>query len=146
MDIEGRTETNDPQDPGGRTKYGISSRYHPEVDLDSLTLEKAQEFFRKEYWDKPRIDLISNEVLAEKVFISCVLPGRSVAIRKLQIACTHLGANLDIDGILGPKTAKWINDYRHPSALIEAYKTLINHYFLMLGNERYVAGWVTRLV
>ena len=41
----------DPHDPGGTTKFGISKRYHPDVDVENLTLQEAEEIYRKEYWN-----------------------------------------------------------------------------------------------
>jgi lysozyme family protein len=32
---------NDPQDPGGETRYGISKRFHPKVDIKALTKDQA---------------------------------------------------------------------------------------------------------
>lgn len=66
--------TNDPRDPGGETKWGISKRYHPNEDIKNLTLERALEIYRKEYWDvykakTPSLDLDScNADLAVSVF------------------------------------------------------------------------------
>lgn len=42
--------SNDPSDPGGETKYGISKRYHPTLDIKNLTLEQAEAIYLKEYW------------------------------------------------------------------------------------------------
>lgn len=42
---------NNPADPGGETKYGISKRAHPDVDIKSLTLEGAQAIYQREYWE-----------------------------------------------------------------------------------------------
>lgn len=42
--------TNDPTDPGGETKYGISKRAHPNEDIKNLTPERALEIYQKEYW------------------------------------------------------------------------------------------------
>ena len=144
MDIEGG-EVNDPDDPGGRTKFGISSRYHPEVDLDSLTLEKANEFYRREYWDKNNIDLIDNHEIAQRVFIFCVNPGGKKAIVNLQKAATILGASLSIDGILGPKTAAWVNKYRHQLSLLAAFRCLCNKWYIDHAKAKYIAGWLARL-
>lgn len=41
-----------PNDPGGATKYGISSRAHPHVgDVKNLTCEEAGKIAKAEYWD-----------------------------------------------------------------------------------------------
>lgn len=37
-------------DAGGLTKYGISQRWHPEVDIANLTRAQAIEIYRNEYW------------------------------------------------------------------------------------------------
>lgn len=41
---------NDPADPGGETKYGISKRFHPDLDIKNLTLEEAKDIYHSEYW------------------------------------------------------------------------------------------------
>ena len=40
-----------PDDPGGVTKYGISQRAHPDVDVRNLTREQATIIMRDHYWD-----------------------------------------------------------------------------------------------
>ena len=42
--------TNDPVDPGGETKFGISKAAHPDVDIKNLTLKEALEIYRRDYW------------------------------------------------------------------------------------------------
>jgi lysozyme family protein len=41
---------NDPQDPGGETKYGISKRRYPNEDIANLTLERAKFLYQRDYW------------------------------------------------------------------------------------------------
>ena len=43
--------TNDPTDAGGETKWGISKRAHPDVDIANLSLEDALAIYREAYWD-----------------------------------------------------------------------------------------------
>jgi lysozyme family protein len=43
---------NHPSDPGGETKYGISKRAYPNVDIANLTMNEAAEIYRRDYWDK----------------------------------------------------------------------------------------------
>lgn len=42
--------TNHPADPGGETKWGISKRANPNVDIKNLTKEGALEIYKKKYW------------------------------------------------------------------------------------------------
>lgn len=42
---------NNPHDPGGATKYGISQRAFPDLDIENLTLEQAKEIYRTKYWE-----------------------------------------------------------------------------------------------
>lgn len=48
--------TRDPVDPGGVTKYGISQRANPDVDVANLTLENAFKLYRARYWDAYNLD------------------------------------------------------------------------------------------
>lgn len=45
-----RVYVNDPDDPGGETKYGIAARYHPDKDIKNLTLDEACNIYLNEYW------------------------------------------------------------------------------------------------
>lgn len=47
---------NDPRDPGGETKYGISKRSYPTLDIKSLTLNDAKYIFYQNYWLKAGCD------------------------------------------------------------------------------------------
>lgn len=51
IDFEGGY-VNDPNDPGGETKYGISKRAYPNLDIASLTVEDATSIYQRDYWDK----------------------------------------------------------------------------------------------
>ena len=48
-----------PIDPGGETNYGISKRAHPDEDIKNLTLARAMEIYKKEYWDFYKLDDLS---------------------------------------------------------------------------------------
>lgn len=42
--------SNDTNDPGGETKWGISKRAYPELDIKNLTPERASELYYNDYW------------------------------------------------------------------------------------------------
>lgn len=41
---------NDPNDPGGETKYGISKKAYPNLNIKELTLEDALALYHRDYW------------------------------------------------------------------------------------------------
>lgn len=43
---------NDPRDPGGETRYGISKRAYPMLNIRDISIEDAKMIYRKDYWDK----------------------------------------------------------------------------------------------
>jgi hypothetical protein len=47
---EGRYYENNPADPGGETKWGISKKRYPNLDIKNLTEEKIKELYYKDYW------------------------------------------------------------------------------------------------
>lgn len=47
---------NDPADPGGETRYGISKRRYPDEDIKNLTLSRAQLLYKRDYWDANKLD------------------------------------------------------------------------------------------
>jgi lysozyme family protein len=48
--------SNDPNDPGGETKYGVSKRSYPELDISKLSLKQAEEIYHQNYWLKAGCD------------------------------------------------------------------------------------------
>jgi hypothetical protein len=54
--------TNNPKDRGGETKFGISKRANPDLDIASLTKEKAVEVYRERYWNQINADALPPEV------------------------------------------------------------------------------------
>jgi len=52
----GAKVVNDPNDKGGLTKFGISQRAYPNLDIKNLTLEQAEEIYYNDYFMKlPKI-------------------------------------------------------------------------------------------
>ena len=87
---------NDPNDPGGETKWGISKREYPNLDIANLTRDQAIAIYKTDYWDK-----IDGDALPVGVGFQCldfaVNSPISTAIRALQRA-----VGVADDGIFGP--------------------------------------------
>ena len=52
---------NDPLDLGGETKYGISKRSYPHLDIKNLTLDQAKQIYFRDFWQRGR-SVFKNEV------------------------------------------------------------------------------------
>jgi lysozyme family protein len=79
--------SNDPADPGGQTKYGISRRYHPEISAEawaSFSLDDAKAVYRHGYWDVLHCDDLPFP-LDCICFDSAVNPGTGAAERFLAV-------------------------------------------------------------
>jgi lysozyme family protein len=51
-------EGGDTVDTGGETKYGISKKAYPNLDIPNLTLEQAKLIYRRDYWDEAQCNSI----------------------------------------------------------------------------------------
>ena len=132
--------TNNPNDPGGATKYGITLNvlkgFGKEYDLNHdgtinnedvklLSLDEAKEIYKEVYW---RGENIVSQAIAEKHFDVGVNTGVVTATKMLQEACVNLGSNLVIDGDLGPKSLTNINSLNE-SKLMSAFCSLHEDYY-----------------
>ena len=96
---------NHPSDPGGETKYGISKRAYPDVDIAELTEDDAADIYKRDYWDRIKGDDLPVGV-ACVVMDYAVNSGISRASKALQSVCGIANG----DGIIGPASlnAVWV--------------------------------------
>lgn len=73
---------NDPNDKGGETKYGISKRSYPNVDIKNLTLAGAKAIYKRDFWDKVGGDLINDQSIADLLVDSAVNEGVTPALNR----------------------------------------------------------------
>ena len=85
-------------DPGGETKFGISKRSYPELDISALTRKQAKDIYYNDYWKPTKCDFL-DWPMCLFVFDSAVNQGTNAATRMMQKA---LGAK--DDGVIGPIT------------------------------------------
>ena len=134
---------NDPDDPGGETNFGIAKRSHPDVDIANLTEEGAKEIYYQDYWMKNR-DPQMPEDLKHIYFDMCVNQGRGRAVKILQRSANAKGADLVVDGELGPKTISALNGVEIDR--VRAYR--IKYYADLVTRkpdlEKFYFGWFRR--
>jgi lysozyme family protein len=87
-----------PADPGGLTKYGVSKRAYPMEDIRNLTLDRAKQIYFRDYWTPAGCENVP-EAIRFDLFDTAVNSGIRAAVKCLQTA-----AGCPIDGVLGPQT------------------------------------------
>jgi len=129
----------DPNDPGGATKYGISNRVYSDVDISKLTKDDARDIYLNDYWHKMRCDELPSG-LDLLVFDAAVNQGAGTAAIMLQQA---IGAR--VDGIIGPRTM----DRAQLGNPEPAIRELVALRGVRYGNTatfpRFGLGWMRRL-
>lgn len=135
IEIEGGL-VDHPDDPGGVTKYGISQRFNPDIDVRHLTIPQAKEYYRVRYWDVMKLDLINRVEIARELFDQGAGPqGPKMAVILAQMALVILKRDVVIDGVMGPKTAYALNSYPHTKDLVKLMNCLQFVQFLLGGNN-----------
>jgi lysozyme family protein len=134
--------SNDVNDPGGKTRYGITEAVARangyQGDMKELPLDKAKAIYKSEYWDKCKCDQIKWP-LSAYVFDSAVNQGVQPAIKMLQNALGTVQ-----DGILGPQSislAQRAGKYQQARFMaLRAQRYVGTRNFDRFGN-----GWLTRI-
>ena len=140
---------NDPDDPGGATKYGVTLGTMQRLGIDltgdgrvtgadvrALSREKAIEIFVQHYYEGPGLARLP-EVLRASVFDMYVNAGAN-AIRVLQGLLTRMGHAVVVDGVLGPQTlaAAQAAADSAPDLIADAYGIARRNYYYQLADRR----------
>jgi len=140
---------NDPADPGGATKYGVTIGTLRALGLDktgdgritveevrALTRADALRIFKERYFRGPRIDLLP-EPLQPSVFDMQVNAG-SNAVRILQRLLAKFDEPTFADGLIGSKTAEAAaRAYQKAGPyLVDAYAIARHNYYFRLADRK----------
>ena len=134
---------NDPKDLGGETKYGITKRFYPDIDIKNLTIKQAKEIYKKDYWDKNKVESLPQNIW-HIYFDMCVNMGKRTAVKVLQRAAVNKGKNIEVDGGLGPMTIgalKGVELDRVRAFRVKYYVDLIT---AKPEQEKFFLGWFRR--
>lgn len=146
--------TNNPSDPGGETKFGISKRAYPYLDIKELTMDQAISIYKKDYWDRLHLDEIEGKDIPIKLFDISVNMGVKSALKILQNALNYLGENLVVDGIIGSLTIKAANTWISRTSVDKALLKAINGFQFMRytdiitlvpSSKVFSRGWMKRI-
>lgn len=131
--------SNDLKDPGGETKFGISKRAYPNLDIKNLTREQAIDIYKRDYWDKLPDGLSKN--VHGALFDCAVNTGISRAIKLLQAA-----VKVKPDGAWGSKSALALHKLDVNEVLIRFSTERIMFYSALSTFNRFGKGWINRVI
>lgn len=160
---------NDPDDPGGATKYGVTIHTMRRLGLDltgdgritpadvrRLTRAKATEIFVQHYFRRPGIAALP-DTIQPSVFDMYVNAG-SNAVKILQRLLIQMGHDVIVDGAIGPQTIRAAQAAYDaaPGHFADAYGIARRNYYYALADARPASrkyarrrdggkgGWITR--
>ncbi len=160
---------NDPDDPGGATKHGVTLATMQRLGLDltgdgrvdaadvkRLTIDQARDIFVRHYFERPRIADLPDSIQAS-LFDMYVNAG-SNAVKILQRLLNDMGHRVVVDGAIGPQTvaAAALANAAAPAHLADAYGIARRNYYYALADSRPASrkyarrrdggkgGWITR--
>lgn len=160
---------NDPDDPGGATKYGVTIGTMRRLGLDlngdgrignadvkALTSQQAAAIFKEHYFSRPGIARLPTALHAT-VFDMYVNAGAN-AVRILQRMVTRMGFAAKADGVIGPRTLAAVNAAAKaaPDHIADAYGIERRNYYYTIADARPASrkyartrrgakgGWITR--
>lgn len=139
---------NDPKDPGGETKYGISKRSYPTRDIKNLTQEEARDIYYSDWYLKLRLNQVYEDSIAQKILDTAINIGPKTCIQLLQRTLTFIGNPVVADGVMGPQTIAAINK-ANPTLLLAHLRDKQAGYYNQLIErnpelQRFRTGWVKR--
>jgi len=131
---------NNPADPGGETKYGISKRSYSRLDIKNLTLDTAKTIYYVDFWLAAGCDA-ADDSAAFHIFDMAVNSGIHPTILTVQKV-----VGTAQDGVLGPKTLQAIKNMP-PSRFIAWFNAERLRFMASLDNwPKFSKGWALRIV
>jgi len=135
--------TDNPDDHGGATKYGISQRAYPNVDIANLTEDQAKAIYKQDYWDRVSGDKLKSQAVAENIFDTAVNMGSTTATKLVQLTL-----EIGVDGKFGADTLKALNAVDEKEFLAEFTLAKVARYAAICNKDRtqskFLLGWINR--
>jgi lysozyme family protein len=120
---------NDPDDLGGETKYGITKRRYPNLDIKNLTKQQAIEIYKRDFYIPMKVGEVKDINLALHYFDMGVNAGAGTAKKMLIQALEEKEKN-------GANPVKVFKELR-----IAYYKRIAE----LRNNKKFLAGWLNRV-
>lgn len=124
---------------GGPTRWGISRRSYPDLDISSLTVEDAEKIYRRDFLAPLQVDRFEDG-LAYQLLDFAVNSGQRTAIKVLQ---RTLGLNPD--GIVGPATLVAIAGKTESDLVMIVIAARLQYMTSLKNWKDNAGGWTNRM-
>ena len=151
---EGSKFTNDPLDPGGATKYGITldtlrawrhDQHLTPNDVAALTLDEACRIYKAVFVEAPGFLKLNDDAIAEQLIDYGVNHGVDTAIMALQkIVGAHVDGDIGNDTIthFNATTPRWKVFTKLMAARAALYSAIITK---RPNQKKWAGGWMNRI-
>ena len=85
-------QVNHPRDPGGLTKYGISQRSYPDLNIAALTKETVVALYRRDYWNPVHGDELPDGL--DLLLLDCAVNQRELFFYKQTLIFQMIAGNV----------------------------------------------------
>lgn len=138
-------------DSGGLTRYGVSQKAYPHLDIANLTVDGAKQVYFTDYWCKCGAAALQANLVAAKVLDLCVNCGIAMGTVIALHAANALqpgAAALPQHGCMDPATATVLNA-AEPAAVVQVLCTAAGSHYQQLAQLHpnlalYLKGWINR--
>ena len=130
---------NNPADPGGETKWGISKRTYPQLNIKDLTRDQAIEIYKKDFWDRVHATDLYDGVAFQSLDFA-INSGCETALRALQRAL-----NVADDGDWGPNTARAAKNMTESDQIMRLNAERLDFMRKLKGWSTFGSGWAGRI-
>jgi len=130
-----------PSDPGGETKFGISKRSYPHLNIKELTREQAVGIYWTDFWQEAGCE-VYHEANCFDMLDAAVNHGIPRAKKLLQQALGVVP-----DGVIGRFTRKAMETVGHNDIILRFNAYRIKYFITLKGfrDGTFSVGWMDRV-
>ena len=128
-----------PADPGGETRWGISKRSYPDLDIKTLTIDEAAAIYARDYLAPLRAAELPPSVTFQLLDFA-INSGVDRAV-----VCLQRAVGAAEDGRMGPATVAAVKRYTAPEVVMRLLAERLEFMAGLSVWPQFGKGWVRRI-
>ena len=126
-------------DPGGETKFGISRRAYPNLDIKNLTIEQAADIYIRDYLAPLKADKLPDSVIFQLLDFA-INSGVDRAV-----VCLQRAVGAVEDGRMGPATVAAVKRYTEAEVIMRLLAARLEFMTGLSVWPQFGKGWARRI-